>query len=58
MKRITNIEIAEAYGQTPYHVSRVLNSRKRATPEFRKFLADMVKLPESELFRDDEPVAS
>jgi transcriptional regulator with XRE-family HTH domain len=53
MKRVTNIEIAEALGCGRSWVSQVLNGHARAPEKFKHGLAAMLDEPVEALFIED-----
>jgi transcriptional regulator with XRE-family HTH domain len=57
MRGITLKRVAAETGYTRPWVSRVLNRREPASPAFRRRMAAFLRMPQSELFRDDEPAA-
>ena len=51
-------DVALEVGYCPAYVGRVLRKRNPATTEFRRRLAALLNKPESDLFDDDEVLAS
>jgi transcriptional regulator with XRE-family HTH domain len=49
-RRITNRELAAAYGSSASWMGRVLNGRDRPSPRFREWLSEYLGLPAEELF--------
>lgn len=45
-----HIWLAEQIGVSPSHVTRVMNGERVPGPEFRARAAEMLEVPESELF--------
>lgn len=54
MRRITNRRVARTLGKSEHYVGRCLNGRDKPSAEFRRALAALLDLPESELFREDD----
>lgn len=60
MRRQSIRAVARHVGMSEHYVSRVLNGWQAPSPTFRAAVADMLDVPEHELFRDPwlTPVAS
>jgi len=53
VRRITNRQVADAYGSSEHFVGRVLNGWLTPPARFRALVADMLGVDEVELFRDE-----
>jgi len=53
-QRVTNRRIARHLGMNEVYVGRVLNGHEVASARFSKGLADLLDVPEAELFRSDD----
>jgi transcriptional regulator with XRE-family HTH domain len=49
-RRLTNVDVARAYGCSRGHVGRVVNGYMPPSAKFRAFLAELLELPEAALF--------
>ena len=56
-RRITNRAVASALGISETYVCRVLNGLAPASSRFRRGVAELLELPESVLFHDDQAKA-
>ena len=57
-RRITNRRVAETLGYSEHYVSRVLNGYMPPSPRFRRDVAGMLDVAESDLFRDEQVEAA
>ena len=54
MRRITARDLARAIGRDDFHLRKILNGRRRASPEVRRLVSEYLGLPERDLFHADE----
>ena len=50
--------LAEQIGVSPSHVTRVMNGERTAGPDFRRRAAELLEVPEHELFPEPTAEAS
>ena len=58
VRRITNRQVAAAYGSSEHFVGRVLNGWQAPPSRFRALVAEMLDAPESDLFHNSQVLAS